>query len=117
MKTIHKTLVVTATLILAGCGGGGSSSNNASSNDPSKIYKVEYTLNGSSLPTCPNAYDITTLPAQDEQDIGIHYCTWLCGDYQGSVMTVLLSFQQDGKNGIWEFDGEVLSTPPAECHR
>jgi len=114
MQKLNLTLAAVATLALIGCGGG-SSSNSGSSNDGFKIYKVEYSLNGTNLPSCPNAH-ITTTPAQNNSDIGIQNCTWICGDYQGSTMAVSLSFQQNGKNGIWEFDGEVLQTAPAQCH-
>ena len=99
---------------LIGCGGGGS----GSSSDSYKIQTVEYTLNGSNLPSCPNASHITTLKAKNDDDIGIQHCTWFCGLYEGasSPMTVGLSFQQYGKDGVWEFDQEVVSTASGLCH-
>jgi len=112
MNKLYINLLTVSAVAIMGCGGGSSSS---SSDDGFKIHKVAYTLNGTKPPTCPNAR-VTLVKAQKDDDIGIQDCIWLCGDYEGSIQTVLLSFQQNGKNGIWEFDNELVSTKPTQCH-
>ena len=117
MKKLNLTMATMAAVILIGCGGGGSSSNNAATSDPYKIQTVGYTLNGSNLPSCPNASNITTLKAQNNDDFGIHSCMWMCGSYEGaSPITVSLSFQQYGKDDVWEFDHDVVMTAQGQCH-
>ena len=113
MKKFMLTLAILSTLALIGCGGGGG----GTSSDQFKTQKVSYSLNGSTPPTCPNATRISTVKAQKENDIGIHDCLWICGDYEGaSPLTVGLSFQQHGKNAAWEFADDVVTTAPQQCH-
>ena len=111
------SLAMTA-VTLIGCGGGGGGSSSAfAESDLYKIQTVEYTLNGSNLPSCPNASKISTIKAKNDDDIGLHTCTWLCGSYEGaSPIAVGFTFQQYGKDGVWEFDQEVVSTAPGQCH-
>ena len=119
MKKINLTLATMTVATLIGCGGSGSSSpSNGAASDQFKIQTVEYTLNGSNLPSCPNASSISTIKAKNDDDIGIQNCTWFCGLYEGAStpISVLLTFQQDGKDGVWEFDQEVVSTAPGLCH-
>ena len=119
MKKINLTMATMAAVTLIGCGGGGSSSssNNGVASDPYKIQTVGYTLNGSNLPSCPNASHITTLKAQNNDDFGTHSCMWICGSYEGaSPITVSLDFKQDGKDSAWEFDLDVVMTAPGQCH-
>ena len=89
-------------------------------NTPADNYltvPATYTLNGNNLPSCPNAYRITTIKAQKENDFGIHQCLWLCASYEGASPTaVMLSFQQQGKNTPWDFDDAVTTTAPQQCH-
>ena len=123
MKKLTLTLATFSTLALIGCGGGGggsSSDGTAGGGAPSdqfKIQKVSYTLNGSTPPTCPNASTISTVNPQKEDGIGIQNCIWTCGDYEGAnPISVGLFFEQHGKNGIWEFNMDVVSTAPQQCH-
>jgi len=122
MKKLTLTLATLSTLALIGCGGGGGSSSDGTAaggapSDQFKIQKVSYTLNGNTPPTCPNASSVTTSKAQNENDIGIHMCSWICGDYEGAnPVLVIFTFSQDGKNSVWEFDRETVSTAPQQCH-
>ena len=113
MKKLNLILVIMTAVTLIGCGGGGS----GSSSDSYKIQTVEYTLNGSNLPSCPNASRITTSKAQNDDDIGVHICMWNCGSYEGvSPITASLSFAQYGKDGVWEFYEDIVTTAPGQCH-
>lgn len=125
MKILHITLATVATLALLGCGGGGGSTTNnpltggetPTANDDYLIVPATYTLNGSMLPSCPNAYSITTLKAQKEDDFGIHGCLWLCASYEGASPTaVKLNFVQQGKDSPWDFDDAVTTTAHSQCH-
>ena len=106
-------------LFIVGCGAVSTSDTNAdgSAKDPHKIVPVSYTLNGSSFPTCNKPAIITAGEAQDEDDTGVVLCRWICGDYAGEKpVIVVLSFIQDGKGEVWEFNDEVISPPSQECH-
>jgi hypothetical protein len=114
MKKLNLTLATMAAVTLIGCGGGGGG---GGSSDLYKTQTVSYTLNGSNLPTCPNAGHITSSKAQNGDDIGVQQCMWYCGSYQGaSPVTVSLTFIQNGKDGVWAFDGETIMTAPQQCH-
>jgi len=118
MKKFNLTLVAMTAVTLIGCGGGGSgSSSNGAASDQFKIQTVEYTLNGTNPPSCPNASRVTTSKAKNDGDIGSQSCTWFCGSYEGaSPITVGLSFIQYGKDGVWEFDQDIVTTAPGQCH-
>ena len=117
MKQNYSILAIIAAIILTGCGSNGGQPANGASNDPFKIQKVEYTLRGSKPPLCKNASDVTTSTAKNDDDLGYQSCSWYCGEYEGSMKSVSLSFVQDGKNGIWKFDDDIVSTPSSLCHK
>ena len=119
MKKLGLISFAVSALLLTACGGGGSGSSsnkgqnsNTLASDPSKIYNVEYTLNGSNHPTCHNAAHITGLQSSSTDMT----CQWICGSYEGaSPIHVLLSFKKIGD--AWEFDRDLVMTSPANyCH-
>ena len=117
-----KYIIIVSPLLIIGCGGSTSTksatNSDGSAKDPYKIVKATYSLNGSNLPTCNKPGYIFTSKAQKETDKGGFDCTWLCAEYEGAKpISVTLSFDQNGKNGVWEFEDEFLSTAPAECHK
>ncbi len=120
MKTLHITLATVTTLALFGCGGGDNPSDTTSiptTTDYFKIVPAVYTLNGSTPPSCPEAYRIVTLKAEKEDDIGIQTCDWTCASYEGaSPISVSLYFQQNGKDAPWEFDNAITLTAPSQCY-
>jgi len=120
MKKTRVQIIIGAfilSLLIAGCNDAGEHSKGDNA-DPYKIVKVSYKLNGSEPVSCPDAYDISTLKAQKSDDIGIQKCTWLCGSYQGeSPVTVILQFEQDGKDSSWEFSNDFIKTAPNNCHK
>jgi len=116
-----KYIAIVFPLLIIGCGGSTSTKSATNSDgtakDPYKIVKATYSLNGSNLPTCNKPGYIFTSKAQKETDIGSLSCMWLCAEYEGAKpISVTLGFYQDGKNGVWEFESEFLSTAPANCH-
>ena len=114
MKQLYATFAITAVIVLTGCGGGSGSS---SSKDMFKIKKVEYSLRGSNPPLCKNADEVSTSKANDNNYIGVQTCIWICGEYQGSVNSVHITFIQDKKNAAWKFSDDLVSTPPSQCYR
>ena len=126
-KTLLKlTISSIAALTLIGCGGGGGSTGNSNSSnnpagngnkDPYKIVPVSYTLNGSEAPSCPGAYHVSVFKAQKADGYGTASCVWLCGEYEGAKpVTVVLSFEQDGKDAPWTFERDGVQTAPEQCH-
>jgi len=118
MKKLHIALATAVTLALSGCGGGGGSSSggggtksDGTASDPYKIQKVEYTLNGSELPSCNKPYIMTGIGSNSKNMA----CAWICGEYEGaSPVQVYLYFDKVG--GIWEFDFDYVSTALPQCH-
>jgi len=116
-----KYITIIFPLLIIGCGENTSTKSaanpNGSAKDPYKIVKATYSLNGSSLPTCNKPGYVFISKAQKETDTGSFNCIWLCAEYEGAKpISVTLSFYQNGKNNVWEFEDEFLSTAPTKCH-
>ena len=106
-------ILLTSTFLVIGCGGSGGSSSGTNADgtvqDQTKIQNVEYTLNGSDIPTCKNASYIASSKAHTSDDIGVYQCIWSCGSYEGaSPVTVHLDFIQYGNTGAWEFNSDTV---------
>ncbi|MCF6245288.1 MAG: hypothetical protein L3J43_09660 [Sulfurovum sp.] len=116
---IKTTIALTTTLlILNGCGGGGTNTPlgqvEGDLYKDFRIQKVEYELNGKNTPICKNVGQQTGL----EKSALRSTCTWICGDYQGaSPIAVLLAFEREDANSVWQFEREHLSTASSACRK
>jgi len=121
MKKITLSIVALSTLVLIGCGGGGGSSastsgSSAAATDPYKIQEVSYKIENNQI-ICNKPYHQSISKAQRADDYGTSSCIWICGSYEGAKpVSVSLSFIQNGKDAPWMFDGDGVSTAPAQCH-
>jgi hypothetical protein len=114
MKKLNFTIATIAAVTLIGCGGGGGSSSGDS--DSFKIETVKYSIENNKI-ICNKPSSQTISKAQESDDYGVASCIWLCGSYEGaSPVLVSLSFEQDGKDAPWTFDGDSVSTASSQCH-